>query len=111
MGIFGGIMGGVGGGVGGVGDGHDRGEHAPPVARFRGAGWSVIVAAYAGARFTLRRVAKSKRVKLHEIATQIANQIAESTASSEPTDAGDCRLAGARTAADAGDGDGKEDRA
>jgi hypothetical protein len=43
------------------------------------AAWgSVAVAAFVGARYTFRRVATSKRKKLHEIANQIAQQIGES---------------------------------
>ena len=52
------------------------------------AAWAAIVAsAYAGARFTLRRVATGRREKLLEIANELGKQIAESTASlSDPTD-------------------------
>jgi len=76
-GVFGGIMGGIGGGLGGaVMGGVTANTHAPLLGL---AGWvSVIAAAYAGARFTLRRIAKNRQEKLREIASQLANQIAES---------------------------------
>jgi hypothetical protein len=76
-GVFGGIMGGVGGGLGGAVMGSVTAQtHAPLLGL---AGWAgILVTAYAGARFTLRQIAKSKQEKLREIASQLANQIAES---------------------------------
>jgi len=81
-GVFGGIMGGVGGGLGGAVMGSVTAQtHAPLLGL---AGWAGIVAtAYAGARFTLRRIAKSRQEKLREVASQLATQIAESVMGSE----------------------------
>jgi eukaryotic-like serine/threonine-protein kinase len=84
-GVFGGIMGGVGGGLGGAVMGSIAGGAHRPLLGL--AAWlSVVVSAFAGARFTLRRIFTTRRDKLHEVANQIANQIAESTAAAEPTD-------------------------
>ena len=85
-GIFGGMMGGIGGGLGGAVMGSVAGGANEPLLGL--AAWlAVIASAYGGARYTLRRLANSRRGKLHEIAQQLANQIAESTASAaEPTD-------------------------
>jgi eukaryotic-like serine/threonine-protein kinase len=84
-GVFGGIMGGVGGGGGGAMMGIIAGATHAPLAGL--AAWlGMIASAYGGARFTLRRIFKSRREKLRDVANQIANQIAESIASSEPTD-------------------------
>ena len=84
-GVFGGIMGGVGGGFGGAVMGSIAGGAHRPLLGL--AAWlSVIASAFAGARFTLRRIATGRREKLTEIANQLANQIAESAATSEPTD-------------------------
>ena len=85
-GVFGGIMGGGGGGMGGAVMGVTAGvTHAPLLGL---AAWlATIVVSFGAARFTLGRIATSKREKLTEIAHLIANQIAESTASvEEPTD-------------------------
>jgi hypothetical protein len=85
-GIFGGMMGGIGGGLGGAVMGSLAGGAGEPLLGL--AAWAGVVAsAYGAARFTLRRLANSRRNKLREVANQLANQIAESTASvSEPTD-------------------------
>ena len=85
-GIFGGMMGGIGGGLGGAVMGSIAGGAKEPLLGL--AAWAAIVAsAYAGARFTLRRVATGRREKLLEIANELGKQIAESTASlSDPTD-------------------------
>src|SRR6185369_2131987 len=82
-GIFGGIMGGGGGGLGGAVMGMIAGGTHRPLLGL--AAWlSVIGTAFATARFTFRRIATSRRKKLTEIANQLANQIAESTAAAEP---------------------------
>ena len=82
-GVFGGLMGGVGGGLGGAVMGIIGGNTHRPLIGL--AAWlSVIATAFAGARFTLRRIATSRREKLTEIANQIANQIAESNTTAEP---------------------------
>ena len=47
---------------------------------------ATIAASFGAARFTLGRIAASKQEKLREVAHMLANQIAESTASAEPTD-------------------------
>ena len=84
-GVFGGIMGGGGGGLGGAMMGVVAGSTHDPFLGF--SAWlATIVASFGTARFTLGRIAKSKREKLTEIAHMLANQIAESTASAEPTD-------------------------
>ena len=85
-GIFGGMMGGIGGGLGGAVMGSIAGGAKEPLLGL--AAWAAIIAsAYAGARFTLRRVATGRREKLLEIANELGKQIAESTASlSDPTD-------------------------
>jgi serine/threonine-protein kinase len=84
-GVFGGMMGGIGGGLGGALMGSIAGGTHRPLLGL--AAWlGVVATAYTGARFTIKRIAKSRREKLHEVANQLANQIAESTALSEPTD-------------------------
>jgi serine/threonine-protein kinase len=84
-GVFGGIMGGGGGGLGGAMMGAIAGGAHQPLLGL--AAWlATIAAAFGTARFTLGRIAKSKREKLTEIAHLLANQIAESTASGEATD-------------------------
>jgi serine/threonine-protein kinase len=84
-GIFGGMMGGIGGGVGGAVMGTIAGGAHEPLLGLLG--WaSVVLSAFAGARFALRRVATSRKEKLTEIARQLANQIAESTAAADVTD-------------------------
>jgi serine/threonine-protein kinase len=84
-GIFGGMMGGIGGGLGGAVMGSIAGGLHNPVAGL--AGWVAVVAsAYLGARYTLGRVSKGRTAKLHEIAHQLAQQIAESTAAAEMSD-------------------------
>jgi eukaryotic-like serine/threonine-protein kinase len=81
-GIFGGIMGGVGGGAGGAVMGTIAANTHRPLLAF--AAWaSVVVSAFAGARFTLRRVATFRKEKLHDVADQLAKQIAESTMGSD----------------------------
>jgi hypothetical protein len=84
-GIFGGMMGGIGGGLGGAVMGSIAGGLHNPVAGL--AGWVAVVAsAYLGARYTLGRVSKGRTAKLHEMAHQLAQQIAESTAAAEMSD-------------------------
>jgi hypothetical protein len=84
-GVFGGIMGGGGGGLGSAMMGVIAGTTHRPLIGL--AAWlTTLAASFGTARFTLRRVAASKREKLTEIAHMLANQIAESTASAEPTD-------------------------
>jgi len=84
-GVFGGIMGGGGGGAGGAMMGVIAGTTHQPLLGL--AAWmATIAASFGAARFTLGRIATSKREKLTEIAHLLANQIAESTASAEPTD-------------------------
>ena len=84
-GVFGGIMGGGGGGMGGAMMGVIAGSTHQPLLGL--AAWlGTIAASFGAARFTLGRIAASKREKLTEIAHMLANQIAESTASAEPTD-------------------------
>lgn len=84
-GIFGGVMGGGGGGAGSIFLGLIAGKaHEPLLGVAAWLGW--IGAMYGTARFTLSRVAKSRREKLRELARQIADQIAVSTIESEPTD-------------------------
>ena len=81
-GIFGGMMGGIGGGLGGAVMGSIAGGLHNPVAGF--AGWvAVLASAYLGARYTLYRVSKGRTEKLHEVANQLAQQIAESTSAAE----------------------------
>jgi eukaryotic-like serine/threonine-protein kinase len=84
-GIFGGMMGGIGGGLGGAVMGSIAGGmHNAPAGLV---GWAAVIAsAYAGARYTLHRVSNGRKVKLREVANQLAQQIAESTASGEPSD-------------------------
>jgi predicted lipid-binding transport protein (Tim44 family) len=78
-GVFGGMMGGIGGGLGGAVMGSIAGGAHRPLLGL--VAWlSVVTSAFAGARFTLRRIFNSRREKLHDVATLIANQIAESTA-------------------------------
>ena len=82
-GVFGGIMGGGGGGGGAAMMGVIAGTTHQPLIGL--AAWlATIAGAYGTARFTLGRIAKSKREKLTEIAHMLANQIAESTASEVP---------------------------
>jgi serine/threonine-protein kinase len=84
-GVFGGIMGGGGGGLGGAVMGIIAGNTHRPLIGL--AAWmSVVATAFATARFTLRRVATTRREKLREIANQLAAQIADSAAMSEPSD-------------------------
>jgi hypothetical protein len=84
-GVFGGMMGGIGGGLGGAVMGSIAGGTHRPLLGF--AAWlGVVATAYTGARFTIKRIAKSRREKLHEVANHLANQIAESTALAESTD-------------------------
>ena len=84
-GVFGGIMGGGGGGMGGAMMGIIAGTTHQPLLGL--AAWlATIAASFGAARFTLGRIATSKQQKLTEIAHMLANQIAESTASTEPTD-------------------------
>jgi hypothetical protein len=83
--VFGGIMGGGGGGMGGAMMGVIAGSTHQPLLGL--AAWlATIATSFGAARFTLGRIAASKREKLTEIAHMLANQIAESTASAEPTD-------------------------
>ena len=84
-GIFGGMMGGIGGGLGGAVMGSLAGGLHNPIAGL--AGWvAVLASAYLGARYTLHRVSKGRTEKLHEVANQLAQQIAESTAAAEISD-------------------------
>jgi hypothetical protein len=84
-GVFGGIMGGGGGGIGGMVMGIYTGMTHQPLLGL--AGWlATIGASFGAARLTLRHLAASRHTKLTEIAHVIANQIADSTASAEPTD-------------------------
>jgi predicted lipid-binding transport protein (Tim44 family) len=84
-GVFGGIMGGGGGGLGGAMMGAIAGGAHQPLLGL--AAWlATIATSFGAARFTLGRIAKSKQEKLREVAHMLANQIAESTASAEPTD-------------------------
>ncbi len=84
-GVFGGIMGGGGGGLGGAVMGVIAGANHEPLLGL--AAWlATIAASFGAARVTLGRIAASKREKLTEIAHMLANQIAESTVSAEPTD-------------------------
>ena len=86
-GVFGGIMGGGGGGMGGMVMGIVAGSSHQPLLGL--AGWlATIAASFGAARMTLGRIATNRHAKLTEIAHLIANQIAESTASAEPTDPG-----------------------
>ena len=86
-GVFGGIMGGGGGGMGGMVMGIVAGSSHQPLLGL--AGWlATIAASFGAARMTLGRIATNRHGKLNEIAHVIANQIAESTASAEPTDPG-----------------------
>jgi eukaryotic-like serine/threonine-protein kinase len=84
-GIFGGMMGGIGGGVGGAVMGSIA-SSAPGPAVGLAAWLGVVASAYVGARFTFSKVARGRERKLHEIAKQLGDQIADSLASSEPTD-------------------------
>ena len=84
-GIFGGMMGGIGGGLGGAVMGTVAGSSAGPMIGLL-AWLGVVGSAYLGARFTFSRVAKGRETKLHALAKQIGDQIADSVASSEPTD-------------------------
>ena len=84
-GVFGGMMGGIGGGIGGAVMGSIAGGTHRPLLGL--VAWlSVVTSAFAGARFTLRRIFNSRRDKLRDVANQLANQIAESAAAAEPTD-------------------------
>jgi serine/threonine-protein kinase len=84
-GIFGGMMGGIGGGLGGAVMGSIAGGLHNPIAGL--AGWvAVLASAYLGARYTLHRVSKGRTEKLHDVANQLAQQIAESTAAAEASD-------------------------
>jgi eukaryotic-like serine/threonine-protein kinase len=84
-GVFGGIMGGGGGGMGGMVMGIFTGMTHQPLLGL--AGWlATITASFGAARMTLSRIASNRHAKLTEIAHLIGNQIAESTASAEPTD-------------------------
>jgi serine/threonine-protein kinase len=84
-GIFGGMMGGIGGGLGGAVMGSLAGGLHNPIAGL--AGWiAVLASAYLGARYTLGRVSKGRSEKLHEVANQLGQQIAESTAAAEASD-------------------------
>src|SRR5688500_14718500 len=84
-GIFGGMMGGIGGGLGGAVMGSVAGSAGGPLVGL--AAWvAVLGAAYAGARYTFWRVGKGRADKLNDIARQLGDQIAESLASSEPSD-------------------------
>jgi serine/threonine-protein kinase len=84
-GVFGGIMGGGGGGLGGAVMGMVIGGTHQPLLGL--AAWlATIATSFGAARFTLGRIARSKQEKLREVAHMLANQIAESTASAEPTD-------------------------
>jgi serine/threonine protein kinase len=76
-GVFGGFMGGIGGGLGGAVMGTIAGGMHHPLLGLLGWG-GVLVSAFGAARFTLGRIAESRRDRLHEIAMQMANQIAES---------------------------------
>jgi serine/threonine-protein kinase len=78
--IFGGMMGGIGGGLGGAVMGTIAGRMHEPL--FGLAAWlGVVATAYGGARFAFERVARNRQEKLREIASELAKQIAESTAS------------------------------
>ena len=84
-GIFGGMMGGIGGGVGGGVMGSIANSAPGPLVGL--AAWlGVVASAYVAARFTFGRVSKGRQKKLLEIAKQLGDQIADSLASSEPTD-------------------------
>ena len=84
-GVFGGMMGGIGGGIGGAVMGSIAGGTHRPLLGL--VAWlSVVTSAFAGARFTLRRIFNSRRDKLRDVANQLANQIAESAAAAEPTE-------------------------
>jgi serine/threonine-protein kinase len=84
-GVFGGMMGGIGGGLGGAVMGSIAGGAHRPLLGL--VAWlSVVTSAFAAARFTLRRIFNSRRDKLHEVASQLANQIAESTATADADD-------------------------
>jgi serine/threonine-protein kinase len=84
-GIFGGMMGGIGGGLGGAVMGSVAGGAGEPLLGL--AAWAgVLGSAYMGARYTLRRVANGRREKLNEVARQLGEQIAESTAAADSTD-------------------------
>jgi serine/threonine-protein kinase len=84
-GLFGGLMGGMGGGMGGAVMGSITANTHQPLLGL--AAWlGVAATAYGTARFALRRLVTSRQKKLHDVTTQLATQIAESTALSEPTD-------------------------
>jgi serine/threonine protein kinase len=84
-GIFGGLMGGIGGGLGGAVMGSVAAGAGEPLLGL--AAWAgVLGSAYMGARYTLRRLANGRREKLIEVARQLGEQIAESTAAADPTD-------------------------
>jgi len=84
-GIFGGMMGGFGGGLGGAVMGSIMGATHRPLFAL-GAWIGMIATGYGGARLALARLVSSRHTKLHEVATQLANQIAESTSLAEPGD-------------------------
>jgi hypothetical protein len=85
VGVFGPMMAGGGVGLGTVAMALIAGKAHQPLLGL--ATWLAIIGtAYGTARYTLRRVATSRREKLHEVANQLANQIAESVAAAEPAD-------------------------
>ena len=84
-GLFGGLVGGAGGGVGGALMGIVAGRADEPLLGLGvWVGW--IATMFGTARFALRRVTESRRDKLKDLARQIGDQIADSLATSEPTD-------------------------
>jgi hypothetical protein len=84
-GLFGGLVGGAGGGVGAAMMGIVAGRAGEPLLGLgMWAGW--LATMFGTARFALRRVSESRREKLKDLARQIGDQIADSLASSEPTD-------------------------
>jgi len=84
-GLFGGLVGGAGGGFGAAMMGIVAGRAGEPLL---GLGlWAAWFATMLGtARFSLRKVAESRREKLKDLARQIGDQIAESLAAPEPAD-------------------------
>jgi hypothetical protein len=84
-GVFGGIMGGGAGGIGGAAMGSIAAQTHQPLLGL--AAWvGVAAASYGAARLTFRKLAENRRAKLNELATEIANQIAETVSSAEPVD-------------------------
>ena len=84
-GLFGGLVGGAGGGLGMAMLGIIAGRAGEPLL-----GVGVLLAwfgtLFGTARFSLRKVAASRREKLKDLARQIGDQIAESLATPEAVD-------------------------